>query len=388
MKLALTAVGVARLKPPAQGQADYFDKGFPGLSLRISYSGRKTWTFLYRRAGKARRMNLGLYPAMGLAEARDAWRQARQGVQAGHDPQRAKAPTEFAAVAAEWLERDQSENRTVKEAQRILDRYVMPKWEGLSIEDIGRRDVRELIDSIADRGTPIMARRVYGRLHRLFTWAVQRDIITSSPMVGLPKPGSENERERVLTDDELAAVWRNCETIGFPYGNAIRLLILTGARRTEVGALAWPEIVGDQIRLEGGRTKMGKPHTMPLSAPAVAILDEIPRVDDCHYVFLTPLSGWSKAKAKLDELSSVTDWRLHDLRRTVATGLQKLGFNLQTIEAVLGHTSGSRSGVVGIYQRHSFDAEKRSALEAWGAHVMALVEGEKPGKVVAMPRAR
>ena len=130
--------------------------------------------------------------------------------------------------------------------------------------------------------------------------------------------------------------------------------------------------------LEGARTKTGTPHIIPLSAPARELLASMPRIANSDFVFTTngtkPISGWSQPKLKLDATSGVTDWRIHDLRRTIATGMQKLGVNLQTIEAVLGHTSGSRSGVVGVYQRHSFEAEKRAALDAWGAHVASLVE--------------
>jgi len=154
------------------------------------------------------------------------------------------------------------------------------------------------------------------------------------------------------------------------------LLILTGARREEIGQLKWSEIEGDLIALEGARTKNAVPQTIPLSLPAATVLQHVPRIAESKRVFTTngktAVSGWSRAKSKLDELSGVSDWRIHDLRRTVATGLQKLGVNLQTIEAVLGHTSGSRSGLVGVYQRHSFDAEKRAALDTWGAHVQSI----------------
>jgi integrase len=220
----------------------------------------------------------------------------------------------------------------------------------------------------------------------------------------LPKPGSEAPRERVLSDAELKAVWLAAGKVGWPFGPVVQLLILTGARRAEIGGLRWGEIADGIIELSGGRTKNGEPHTIPLSKPALAIIEGLPRVDGADgtitgeakrapahdYIFTTngktPISGWSKAKGELPEFDP--SWTLHDLRRTVATGLQRLGINLQVIEAVLGHVSGSRAGVVGTYQRHSFAKEKAAALEAWGAHVMGLVEGKKPGKVVAMRKGR
>jgi integrase len=151
---------------------------------------------------------------------------------------------------------------------------------------------------------------------------------------------------------------------------------LTGARREEIAGLRWSEIDGDTIKLEGARTKNSEAHLIPLSAPAKTLLDSMPRIAGSDFVFTTtgekPISGWRQPKIKLDTASGVTGWRIHDLRRTVATGLQKLGVTLQTVEAVLGHTSGSRGGIVGVYQRHDFADEKRAALEAWGSHVMAL----------------
>ena len=387
---ALTAASVERIKPPASGQVEYFDKGFPGLALRLSYGGGKSWVFFYRASGKLRRYTLGTYPALGLADAREAWREARQEAQAGRDPAASKkqeqAATDFASVAAEWLQRDQAKNRTAAAVKRALDLNVLPLWGQRPIADLGRRDVLDLLDAIADRGSPVMARRVHANLHRLFRWSVGRGIIETNPMTDLPKPGAETRRDRVLSDEELVAVWRGAEQIGGPFGAAIQLLILTGARREEIGALRWHEIADTTIRLAGARTKNGEAHTIPLSTAAMTVIEAAPRIATTDFVFTTDGRGrirnWARAKTKLDTLEPMPSWRLHDLRRTVATGMQKLGVGLQVIEAALGHTAGSRAGIVGVYQVHAFDSEKRAALEAWGAHVMALVEGRAPGVVL------
>jgi integrase len=174
----------------------------------------------------------------------------------------------------------------------------------------------------------------------------------------------------------LAKIWAGCDDIG-PFGAAARLLILTGARREEITQLRWSEIDGNTIRLEGARTKNGDPHDVPLSAPARELLNSMPHIGAFVFTYsgTKPMNGWSQPKITLDQVSNVSDWRVHDIRRTVATGMQKLGIPLQVTEAVLGHTSGSRAGVVGIYQRHDFADEKRAALEAWGEHVTALVHG-------------
>lgn len=378
---ALTAASIDRIKPPASGQVEYFDKGFPGLALRVSYGGGKSFVYFYRIGGKLRRMTLGTYPAISLAQARDAWRKARQDVAAGRDPakvlKRESSGTNFESVVQDWLKRDQAKNKTVRDVERIIAREILPTWGHRAVSEITRRDVRDLIDGIVDRGAPIMAIRVHAYVHRFFRWCVGRDIVEVNPATDLPKPAAAPARDRVLSDEELAAVWNAAGKIGWPFGDSIRLLILTGARRNEIGQLKWSEIKGDAISLDGARTKNAEPHAIPLSNAAAIVLQRVPRIANSERIFTTngktSISGWSRAKVNLDALAGVKDWRIHDLRRTVATGLQKLGVTLQTIEAVLGHTSGSRSGVVGTYQRHSFDKEKAAALEAWGAHVMALV---------------
>jgi integrase len=180
-----------------------------------------------------------------------------------------------------------------------------------------------------------------------------------------------------LSDDELKAVWQAAEQLGWPFGSALKLLILTGARREEIGQLRWIEIVGNIISLDGARTKNGEPHLIPLSKPALAVIESGKRIAGSQFVFSSDgtkhIRAWSHAKSRLDELVEISPWRIHDLRRTAATGLQKLKTPLQVTEAILGHTAGSRAGVIGIYQRHDYADEKRAALEAWGAHVMALM---------------
>ncbi len=386
----LTAASVERIKPPAKGQVEYFDKGFPGFALRVSYGGGKSFVYFYRIGGRLRRLTLGTYPALTLADAREAWREARQDAQAGRDParvhKRGTPATGFAAVAEEWLKRDQAKNRSHDAVKRMIAKDVLPAWAHRNVTDLGRRDILDVIDAIADRGSIITARRVQAHLHRFFKWAVGRGILEANPAADLPKPGSETPRDRVLTDTELVAVWKAAEHLGWPFGTVIRLLLLTGSRRAEIGQLRWSEIGDTAIKLEGARTKNGEPQDIPLSAAALIVLKEAPRIGTSDLLFTTngktPISGWSRAKALLDAQAPLPAWHVHDIRRTVATGMQRLGVGLQVVEAVLGHTSGSRAGIVGVYQRHTYADEKRTALEAWGAHVMALVEGRKAGVVL------
>jgi integrase len=178
----------------------------------------------------------------------------------------------------------------------------------------------------------------------------------------------------------LACLWRSTEQIGWPFGAVYQMLILTGCRLNEVARLQWAEIDGDTLKLPADRTKTNKPHDVPLSTMARSILDAAPRIAGSPYVFTTsgraPVSGFSKAKSRLDQLMpSMLPWRTHDIRRSVATGLQRIGTSLPVIEKILGHESGSYRGVVGVYQRHAFSEEKREALEKWSAHVEKMICG-------------
>lgn len=388
-KKKLTAAFVERVKPPAKDELTYFDQGFPGLALRVFYGGGKSWSFFYRiQGGSLRRTKLGTYPAMTLLQARDAWREARQNVAKGIDPsprRGVRRAETFREIVAEWMRRDQSKNRasTIYQTDRLFQVDLLPAWGSRRIDTITSRDIIELLDKIGDRA-PTQAGRVFAHLHRLFGWCVRRGVLMANPIATVDKPGKYASREKVLSETEIVAVWSACSEA--PYGTAARLLMLTGGRLQEIARLRESEIVGDVIELSGERTKGGRPHTIPLSSAARALLKSVPRGSSGEFLFSNdggqnPVTAWGHAKGKIDAVAKIDPWRLHDLRRTLATGLQRLGVNLQVIEAVLGHV-GTRAGIVGVYQRHGFKSEARAALEAWGAHVMALVEGREPGKVL------
>ena len=390
MKRILTAKTVESIRPPARGQIEVFDRGYPSLALRISYGGGKSFVTYYHAGTQHRRMTLGIWPAMSLAEARDAWRQVREAVARGEDPARAKQgrkpSSSFDVVVEEWLRRDQSRNRdsTQRQAQLIVDRELLPAWAGRDVDDISKRDVLDLLDSVCDRGAHTMANRVFACASRFFRWCVSRDILEANPMAGLSRPSVEKARDRVLTTDELVKVWRASGDAG-AFGQVIRLLILTGARKEEIGRLRWDEIVDDHIKLAGGRTKTGEPNDIPLSSAARALLASVRPVGDADLVFPTDagksITAWARHKDRLDAAAGVTGWRIHDLRRTFSTGLNELGADPHIVEGILGHKI---PGVAGVYNHAKHIAAKRAAVEAWGAHVLALVEGRAPGVVVPM----
>ncbi len=276
------------------------------------------------------------------------------------------------------------------EAVRAV-RYTFAKHLSAPAADLDRAAVVRVLDRLAKDGKVAMANRTaaYGRA--CYQWAVKRGSLESNPFANLPL-AAVAKRERVLTDAEIAAVWKAADGPG-AFNAIVRMLILTGQRREEVAAMGWDEIAADLSTwtVPASRAKNGAAHIVPLSPQAQAILRAAPRLEGTDLAFpglRGPFNGFSKAKAALDDASGVEDWRLHDLRRTMATGLQKLGVRLEVTEAVLNHVAGSRAGIVGVYQRHTWSDEKRAALSAWGAHVAAIAEGREPvGNVTAL-RAR
>jgi len=390
----ITAAAATKFKAKGERE-DHFDSSHPGLALRVSKTGRKVWVYFYRIVNgqvHQRRLILGIYPAMDVAAAHEAWRKAFDLVQAGRDP--AVADTNlpvmsFVGVFEEWIKRDQSKNRSGKRIEERFRNHILKAWEGRLITDIDRRACLDVVDTIAERGHVVLSRRVFSNLHRLFVWAISRGIIETNPLQHAEKPGSETSRDRVLTDAELVKVWNAADKLSPSYRDVFKLLVLTGARKQEIAALTWAELDDGIVTLEGERTKNGKPHIIPLSSAARSIIAAVTKRHD-SYVFPTvnntPAGNFTKAKVILDRESGVTDWVMHDLRRTVATGLQKLGVALTVTEAILGHSGGSRGGIVGVYQRHDYATEKAAALEAWGAYVTALIEGTPRGKVLPLRR--
>jgi integrase len=356
-----------------------------GLFLIVQPTGAKSWAVRYRHHGQSRKHTLGPYPALDLKSARETGAKALRAVAEGRDPGREKAqarqPNSIEAVVEEFLTlhvRRENRPKTARETERLLRRYVLPHWRGRSIDSIARRDVLAVLDRVVANGTPVMANRTLAATGKLFSWALSRDILAASPCAGVKRPIKERPRERVLSDDELKVVWAAAEQIGFPFGKVFQMLVLTGQRLNEVGRMSWPEIKLEHRlwTLPPERVKNDKEHEVPLSSAALDILTSVPRLSD-EIVFTTtgttPASGFSKAKLRIDALAPIPAWRLHDLRRTVASGMARLNINLPVIEKVLNHSSGSFAGIVGVYQRHSFADEKRAALEAWGQFVTDLV---------------
>jgi integrase len=365
------------------------DAHMPGLYLVVQPSGTKSWAVRYRHNGQTRKHTLGTYPAVDLKAARTLGGKALRTAAEGRDPGREKAQARSAQrdtierVSAQFIERHcrrANRPRTAQETERLLRLHVLPRWRGRIVHEITRRDVLDMLDRIVDGGAPIAANRALAAVRKMFNWAVARDIIAISPCAGVKPPTTERSRDRVLSDGELRAVWLAADEMRWPFGSLVQLLILTGQRRDEVARITWDELDLEQKlwTLPRERVKNDEAHEVPLSRKAISIISAMPRLGD-RFVFTTngksPSSGYSKGKRRLDALlpPDMPSWRLHDLRRTVASGMARLGINLPVIEKVLNHASGSFAGIVGVYQRHTFANEKRKALEAWGSFVQKIV---------------
>jgi integrase len=392
----LTDAAVRKAKPNPGKRIEVHDGR--GLYLVVQPSGAKSWAYRYRVAGKSRKLTLGTFPTIDVAKARSLCSAAALKTKAGGDPAREHrsalaADDSFERVARLFVERyARPKNRTWQQTARWLGlapgegetlvltgKGAVAKWDGRKIGTIRQADVIHLLDAMVDRGNPISANRTLSALRKLFNWAEGRYGLSGNPCHRVEMPGTETSRDRILTDDELAAVWRAATEQGGLFAPVVQLLILTGQRRNEVAGMEWRELdlPAKLWKLPRGRVKNDNGHEVPLSEPALAVVESVPRISGRNLLFTTtgktPVSAFSRAKDRIDEASGVDDWTIHDLRRTVASGMARLGVSLPVIEKILNHSSGSFRGVVGVYQRHSFADEKRAALDLWGAHVARLV---------------
>jgi integrase len=405
MKLTAKAVEKLRHGGPLHFR-DIKDDSTPGLYLRILASGEKRWIIRYKLGAKTRIGTFGDAGKIGLADARTkafAWRAI---IREGRDPaaeERRKAAAErrlpsVAVFAREYIERHAKPNkRSWREDERLLRHDVLPAIGDLRIDTVTRRDIVLLLDGIRDRGAAVLANRALAVTRRMFAFAVERGVIEVSPFVGV-RASRETPRARTLSGDEVRLLWA-ATAAGAPRIEtstrlALRLLLLTGARATEVCGASWDEINTETTdwAIPGKRTKNGREHRIPLSNPAMEIVHEAAALRIGPWLLPAPGDeGHVTPSGVLQAVQRILGpgVAVHDLRRTTATGLQRLGIRLEVTEAVLNHVSGTRAGVVGIYQRHDWSAEKRAALDAWARYVSALAAGEADGgNVVPLPPSR
>ncbi|MDZ7895451.1 MAG: site-specific integrase [Sphingobium sp.] len=405
---------------PGQTDKLLWDEKIPGFGLKVTPSGAKTYLFQYRMGGrgaKTRRFTIGKHGALTAEKARREADRLHILVRQGIDPQAEKQDRQRKAIDlafSDYADRFVDDclkvrwKRSHKDGESLLRLYAKPVLGSKPLPDIGRADIKAVLAPA--RRKVATCRNLFAVLRRLFRWAVNEGDLAVSPMAGMEPPALPQKRDRFLSDEELRLVWLGSHKMAYPFGPLFRLLVITGQRVEEVAGLDWSELsrAGAKWSLPASRAKNGEASELPLSQLAIDELDGLAKGKKDKWprsglIFTTTgetsVSGFSRAKARLDREASalaakekepvtISAWRLHDLRRTLATGMQRLGVRFEVTEAILNHVSGSRAGVAGVYQRHDWGPEKRAALDAWAVHIGKLLEHSDETNVVPLAVAR
>lgn len=409
----------------------YWDDRLAGFGLKVTPTGSKVYIYRYRVAlprqaaqTAPKKYTIGKHGELTPDQARRRAQELAAIVASGVDPReqemaalsarkeaarqeqelrRQESDLAFDRIAARWLEHYEHEKgrrpSSVTMAQLVVRRYLLPRFGGQPITQLAHNDLQSVIDAIP-LNKLAMRRNVFAYASVLFGWAARRQYIPANPLTAMEKPRAPISRDRALDDAELLKVWKATELLPDPWGTFYRLLILTGQRKSEVAGMEWSELDRPSAvwKIPAERAKNKSPHLVPLSAPVIAELDRLAGERNWPQAGFavtttgrTPISGFSKAKRMLDEQVAelgegkpLPHWRVHDLRRTVATGLQRLGVRFEVTEAVLNHISGAKGGIAGVYQRHDWAEEKRAALEAWASFVARLMNGADDRKIVRL----
>jgi integrase len=391
MKLDAKTVD-ALILPYGKTDIIVFDDVMPrfGYRLRQDTPTRpllRSWVVQYKRAGGTRRIRLGSAEVLNAEQARAAAKKVLAKVDLGEDPQadrqdrRDKDKLTLRAVVDEYLAYKARKVRpkTLHETARYLTGYAFKPLHGMAIDTVSRRDIASRLATIIRERSDIVAVTARATLSAFFTWAMQMGYVEFNPVVGTIQPENGKPRERVLSDDELGAIWRACRDDD--YGRIVKLLILTGARRAEIGGIRWSEIdlENGRWRLPAERSKNGRAHELPLMPAALSIIRSVDRMLTRDQLFgahsAIGFANFGEHKPALDARSGVTRWTVHDIRRSVATRMADIGIQPHIIEAVLNHVSGHKAGVAGIYNRSPYEREVHGALATWAEHVRATVEG-------------
>jgi integrase len=408
----LSARTIAGLK--SGDRADLCDALAPGLTLRVSASGVKTWSVLYKHRGRNRRLTIGRYPALSLADAREQARTVRARVALGEDPagdkqtERATFDQTIANLVEDY-EKHAGGRRSWPETNRILQNEILPSWRNRAVKDITRADVRQMIERKVETA-PIMANRLLARVSRLFNFALEREWIEANPAARIRKPAEERSRDRVLEDDELRALWKALQETEAEDddGNALnrlvpalndafQVMLLTAQRCGEVCRMRWEDLdlKAGWWSIPGAFTKNGADHRVPLSRPALDILKrrEKTKKPDAVFVFVTrtkrSVAARAKKAASFLSVGLPFAFRAHDLRRTAASRMAAAGIPRDHIAHVLNHRSVTRATVTAIYDRYTYDVEKRTALETWARSLEAVTSGKRArSKVVSLATKR
>jgi integrase len=401
----LTDRKLKSLKAAPEGKPyDVFD--IDGFGVRVSDKGTKTFilTARYPGSNNPTRRAIGHYPTVSLVKARATAAQWREWIAQGKDPageidrqrvaEERRRDNSFRVVAEEFIRLAASKQRRGAEVKRDLEKEFIARWGGRPITDITSHDVIAVLDEAVARDAPYQAHNLLGHIRRLFNWAIARGVygVDHSPCDRMkPKDviGAKAVRTRVFNDNEWRAFWRAAEGMKYPYGPLFRMLALTGQRKSEVAEAQWSEF--DLMRklwtVPAERMKADAPHIVPLTDSVIAILESLPQFNRGDHLFSTdfgqkPVNGFSKAKVILDKAiiaelrkdnpkAKLAPFVIHDIRRSMRTGLSALPVSSDVAELVIAH---ARPGLRKVYDQHSFEAEKRHALELWASRLRDIVE--------------
>jgi integrase len=390
--LRLTARGLAALPASPTAQVDFWDRDLPGFGVRVSSAGLRTAMVRYRKAGLYRRLKLGTLPPLSLADARSLAAKALSEVTLGVDPARARegdrGAATFAALAQTYLEKHAvPKKRTAREDERIIRVELLPRWRGQQAKEIKTADVIALLDKIASRPAPIMANRTLALVRKIFNFGITRRLVEANPCHLVERPGQERRRDRVLSEDEIRALWNALDAAPAKLAGALKLLLLTAQRKSEVLRMRWQDIDASWWTIPAEFAKNRLAHRVPLSPQAIAVLNTLRTNATEPWVFPGRNHGVSKPLTNIERTlrrararSKVANCTPHDFRRTAASLMTGMGVSRLTVKKLLNHVD---SEITAVYDRHSYDPEKRLALEAWGRRVEEIVTGTSRKREVA-----
>ncbi|HYT69222.1 MAG TPA: tyrosine-type recombinase/integrase [Vicinamibacterales bacterium] len=381
MQKKLTARTVKSLKAVGQ-RTDYFDTAVPGLALRVSPTGAKSWALLYRTRNRLRRLTIGDAKTIGLADAREQARDAVRAAAKGGDPATEKKQRRGAKtiddLIPDFIERHaKKRTRSWKHTQWLLTSRVLPKWRGRAIEDITRRDVRVLVEQIADRA-PILANRAVAALSKMFRFALDDDLIAASPAVGVARPSPEHARDRVLTPEEIRTLWTKFKALSPALGAFFKLRLLTAQRGGEVASMRWQDVdlKTGWWTIPATVSKNKLAHRVPLTPSVVALLKTLRPTEPSATAYVLVGGRGKRQQTEAAATFGVQDFRGHDLRRTAASQMASGGVPRLTISKILNHVE---TGATAVYDRHSYDAEKQAALSWWDQQLRAILDERRQG---------
>ncbi len=375
-KIHLTHPGIEKLTAD-RWPTDYWDEGLPGFGVRMHLNGRKTFEVCYVADRRRRRLMLGTYPTLSLVDARDRAREILAAVASGEDPQAEGKAATFAELADMYLElHAKREKQRWREDERIIRVDLLPHWRHREAKDIGRRDVIEILDGIVRRGSPTMQNRTKVLISTIYNFGIGCDVVDHNPCRSVPMPGKERRRDRVLSEEEIRAIWHALNQEEPIMAATFKMRLLTAQRGNIVLSMRWEQVNGEWWTFPAEMAMNGHAHRFPLSPQARTVLENVERLTGrAEWVFASPrrrgahITAVQKAAGRIAKAAGV-DFVPHDLRRTAATFMTSMGISRLVVGKLLNHVE---SGITKVYDRYSYDEEKRDALAAWGDRVETIV---------------